>query len=262
MALLFKNIPFSYSLLSYLLSMVILAESAWYIRVVAPVSIKQLMSSMKQKSKPKKEEIPKTLTRQTPNNKEPIIIHEPSKYEKKPEPTQATPNAKTIEEKINEKIEKPVIKPDNANPIDVKQQSTLDGEDFHGFEEEPIEPPKEEKQPVEIKTPPPVIKQVEKIEYDDEEPKISPIFEQALSSAVNKRKIGEVKDDKKEKKKPEKQPEKTVKKEPVKKEEKEPMTKQLTVKCPGCQKTFPLEKGDDIARIECPHCGKKGVTNK
>jgi len=77
---------------------------------------------------------------------------------------------------------------------------------------------------------------------------------------IKKRKTGINQIENKEKKKPVKK--EPVKKEPGKKETAEPEKVILTVKCPECKKTFPIEKGDDIAKIECPHCGKKGITNK
>jgi len=70
----------------------------------------------------------------------------------------------------------------------------------------------------------------------------SPIFEQALSSAIEKkRQFGTNKVDE-----PPKQP---------------PLKKRLTIRCPECKNIFTVEKEEGVleTKIECPKCGRKGV---
>jgi len=71
----------------------------------------------------------------------------------------------------------------------------------------------------------------------------SPLFEKALSSALEKI-----------------QPE--LKKEKIEQrqsQEKQPAKKKISVRCSECKNVFTVEKGEFETKIECPHCGRKGV---
>jgi DNA-directed RNA polymerase subunit RPC12/RpoP len=71
----------------------------------------------------------------------------------------------------------------------------------------------------------------------------SPLFEKALSSALEKI-----------------QPE--LKKEKIEQrqsQEQQPAKKKISVRCSECKNVFTVEKGEFETKIECPHCGRKGV---
>ena len=68
----------------------------------------------------------------------------------------------------------------------------------------------------------------------------SPLFEKALTSAIEKR-----------------QPEVKVENVEIKEE---PIKTKVSVRCPQCKTVFSIEKGEEPANIECPNCGKKGAT--
>lgn len=71
----------------------------------------------------------------------------------------------------------------------------------------------------------------------------SPLFEKALSSALEKR-----------------QPE--LKKEKIEQrqsQEQQPAKKKISVRCSECKNVFTVEKGQFETKIECPHCGTKGT---
>ena len=71
----------------------------------------------------------------------------------------------------------------------------------------------------------------------------SPLFEKALSPAL-------------EKIQPETKKEKTEQKQP---EQQQPLKKKISVRCSECKNVFTVEKGEFETKIECPHCGRKGV---
>jgi DNA-directed RNA polymerase subunit RPC12/RpoP len=71
----------------------------------------------------------------------------------------------------------------------------------------------------------------------------SPLFEKALSSALERI-----------------QPE--LKKEKIEQrqsQEQQPAKKKISVRCSECKNVFTVEKGEFETKIECPHCGRKGV---
>jgi len=71
----------------------------------------------------------------------------------------------------------------------------------------------------------------------------SSLFEKALSSALEKI-----------------QPE--LKKEKIEQrqsQEQQPVKKKISVRCSECKNVFTVEKGEFETKIECPHCGRKGV---
>ena len=71
----------------------------------------------------------------------------------------------------------------------------------------------------------------------------SPLFEKALSSALEKI-----------------QPE--LKKEKIEQrqsQEQQPAKKKISVRCSECKNVFTVEKGEFETKIECPHCGRNGV---
>ncbi len=41
--------------------------------------------------------------------------------------------------------------------------------------------------------------------------------------------------------------------------ERQPVKKKISVRCPQCKNIFTVEKDEDVTRIECPKCGKKGI---
>jgi DNA-directed RNA polymerase subunit RPC12/RpoP len=87
--------------------------------------------------------------------------------------------------------------------------------------------------------------QITKPEITSEPEKLltSPLFEKALSSAL-------------EKIQPEIKKEKTEQKQP---EQQHLLEKKITVRCSECKNVFTVEKGEFETKIECPHCGRKGI---
>ena len=71
---------------------------------------------------------------------------------------------------------------------------------------------------------------------------MSPLFEKALSSAL-------------EKIQPEIKKEKVEQKQP----EQKPANEKISVRCSECKNVFTAEKGEYETKIECPKCGRKGV---
>jgi DNA-directed RNA polymerase subunit RPC12/RpoP len=55
---------------------------------------------------------------------------------------------------------------------------------------------------------------------------------------------------------PETKKEKTEQKQP---EQQQPLKKKISVRCSECKNVFTVEKGEFETKIECPHCGRKGV---
>jgi len=102
MSLIIQKIPLSYSLISYLIQIIVLVESIWYIKIVAPFSIKSLIKSIKQRSRYKKQDMPKTLPRQFNKKNEPIILNEALEpAEEKIEPPKVIHELKPVEEPVD-----------------------------------------------------------------------------------------------------------------------------------------------------------------
>ena len=241
MSLIIQGIPISYSFLSYVANIVVLFGSIWYVRLTAPFLIKHLRTSMKRRATIKKLNLSKSSeTRQTLEQEKPIILME------KEEPSEKKPDV-SVEKTKSLKIDtQPPSKVEEKEPPKEQQHEVKPDEipEPTSDREEKIPPlPEEKEEDKKEEAPMPVLKQIEDTKPEEETPPISPIFEQALATAVEKRRTG-------------KKPEKTTNK-----EEKD-QKKKITVKCPGCGHIFSIEKGDDITTIECPKCGKKGITNK
>ena len=112
----------------------------------------------------------------------------------------------------------------------------------------------------------------EKIEEkpkESSELKISPSFENALSSAIKKKQgelgkkrqiIPESKEIINEKEELITEIDKdTSKKEEIGSKEKEVITTEIIVKCPQCKNIFAVKKEGKTTKIKCPECGKEGI---
>jgi ribosomal protein S27E len=110
---------------------------------------------------------------------------------------------------------------------------------------------------------------------DSEEPKVAASFEEALSSAIEK-KQSELEHEEHIETKTEETPKEsddTTKQEVTQNEqieevkekadehlsEKDVITTEIIVKCPQCKHIFATKKEEDSTKIKCPQCGKEGI---
>ena len=105
--------------------------------------------------------------------------------------------------------------------------------------EEALEKPIPEKQPSKPETSSEI---VQKQSQESEQLPISSSFEKALSFAIEKRQM------KTDKEKLDKNL--------------QPVKGKITARCPQCKHIFTIEKGEDVTKIECPKCGKKGIVKQ
>ena len=159
------------------------------------------------------------------------------KDKKEEKKTVEKPVKKKSKTKVKEppKKEKPALEAEkDEKHVEMEQWSTgqVQNMEKEAVEEKHPEPEKEEiitpKQPFEK----------EKTEVTDEV-RASQSFEEALSSAIQK-----------------KQTEEEAKKT---KEKEEPAEKEISVRCSQCKHIFTVEKDEGITKIKCPECGKEGL---
>lgn len=179
------------------------------------------------------------------------------KDKKEEKKTIEKPVKKKSKTKVKEppKKEKPALEPEiDEKRVEMEQWSTGQVQDMkkEAVEEKHPEPEKEEiitpKQPFEKEKTSeepdrepyvfPSEKTKEKTEVTDEM-RASQSFEEALSSAIQKKQTEEEAEKSKEKE--------------------EPAEKEISVRCPQCKHIFTVEKDEGITKIKCPECGKEGL---
>ena len=202
-----------------------------------------------------------------------IFLFKKSKKDKKPKPKK---EKKKKKEKI-EKIEEPEIDKESQTEepkIDEKSKEVeqwLTGEiqqaDEHKTTVAPVIEKVEKEEVKEIKKQPfpeektPTIEEKEKEEEKDDSQivRISPSFDNALSSAVEK-----TQNEKEKKVLTKEQEDIKLHAVPLEKiddkkpEIKEAPKKKFNIRCPQCKTVFTAEKGEQLTKIKCPHCGKEG----
>lgn len=248
-------IPISYAPFPLIMGVISLIGSVWYMGIVAPFTIKHIMTLVKQKKPVETEEM----------ESEPLAIPVPPVVEKEQPVVEDVPTG-VITEKTDAEIkqwlreqmqheEKTTApeEPVSAEPlVDKEEPPSVEHEEQEiplapepspqekpsDAVEETSEKPAEEEQPSKSKTPSETPE--EQVMEPKGEPPTSPSFEQALSSAVEKRK-------------PELEKTKVE-------EERQPAAKEISIRCPECENTFSVKMGEDLSKVECPKCGKKGIT--
>lgn len=214
-----KSGPIMYAHLPLIMGVISLIGAILYTVVVTSFSINHLISPKKEKKSGKKQYDQKTKPEQFSKKEEEIIIEKTPIEEKQ-----------DLLEQI-QTIEKPV------EPEKKSLEKTSVQED-HPEQEQSSEPEKPilEEQPSKPETSSEI---VQKQSQESEQPSTSLLFEKALSSAIEKR---QMKTDK----------EKVDKNLQL-------VKKKINVQCPQCKHMFTVEKEEDITKIECPKCGKKGI---
>ena len=223
--------PMNYAYILLIPSFLIFICSVLYTWSTFSHSIQKFKDSKKAK-KDKKEE--KTTVEKPVKKKSKTKVKEPPKKEKPALEPQIDEKRVEMEQLLigqaqdmeKESVEEKRPEPEKEEIITPKQP----------FEEEKIieEPDKEPKEPHVF----PSEKTKEKTEVTDEV-RTSQSFEEALSSAIQKKQTEE-------------EPEKT-------KEKEEPAEKEISVRCPQCKHIFTVEKDEGITKIKCPECGKEGL---
>ena len=238
--------PIKYAHLPMIIGILSSIASLYYTVTVASFSVKNFMSTRKKKPAKKQPE-QKTIEEQISEKKEEIATKEWAKEKKQKLPKEAEsakkiapfekglfPKEPSIEELLSESEQED---PPESKELESQEQPSSDTEENYGSEEPHEKPNTEEEKPSEQETP---SKTLQEQPSDSEEPPVqSPLFEQALSSAIEKRHTETDEDDANKNQQFEK--------------------KRVVVRCPECEKVFAVEKGEDITKIECPRCGKKGI---
>jgi len=213
------SLSIKYAYLPLLVGVISLIGSVSYTGFATYFSIKRIIGSIKQKKSAEKQYDQKSMLKQFSKKDEQTIIKKTPIVEKQELPKQIRPIEKTSlheipsepEQEKSKELEKPVMQKQPFTPEKLVS------------EEQPLKPVPSET--------------VQEQPQESEELPTSPLFEKALSSAIEKR-----------------QPE--IEKEET---ERQPVKKKISVRCPECKNVFTIEKDEDITRIECPKCGKKGI---
>ena len=234
-----------YAHLPLTMGVISLIGSVSYTGVVTFYPIKSIISSIKQKKPAKKQHDQKSMPKQFSKKEEQIIIKKTSAEEEQKSPKWTRTFEKpTILEKIlleetsvHEDHSEP--EPEQKRPIKfekpVSSKKLFPPEKIFNSGEETHEKLISEDKPSKPEAP---SKTLQEQSSESKEPaKTSPLFEQALSSAIEKRQSGTK----------------------IEEIERQPVKKKISVRCPQCKNIFTVEKDEDVTRIECPKCGKKGI---
>lgn len=163
--------------------------------------------------------------RKTGKKKTKIAVGKPSAEKKQKSPEQKTTFAESIK---TEKMSIPEINHELETPTEPEQPvRSEDQKKYFEFDKEQPKKPDSDEASSQSGT-------------SKEAPK-SPLFEKALTSVIEKR-----------------QPEVETENVEIKEG---PIKTKVSVRCPQCKTVFNIEKGEEPANIECPNCGKKGVTS-
>ncbi len=246
-------LPIKYIHIPLVMGIASLSCSGIYTWSIGTAAIKYFIAEKKSKEpKPKKEKLKKKTTKkeekQTPAVKTPATI---ASFKNRDEIEEWLKGEISQIEKTKDEIVEPVDKPEKEEiPLEPESsiEVTVETEKTEG---KPTIAPFSKKEPL-------ITKEEETFEKDkQEEPKssgevpISPSFEKALSSAIEKRQATKKKQNITEKE------EETPKEEVVPKEK--IVLRKLTVRCPQCKNVFKVKKEGKTTTIKCPHCGKEGV---
>ena len=217
---------FHYAYIPLIFSLVLLILSTRY-AVVVITKFKDYKKPVKRKSKKLQKKESETKIKKSPQQEKTILKKTPLELEKDKKRIELEQWI-TDEVKSMEKQSKPE-----------KQQISISEK-----EEIPDELDKEIKEPADVKDkdqPGPFPSEEIKIESDktDEEPFVSQSFEEALSSAIQKR---QDENDQKTFLRRKKKTDKNT----------------FNVRCPKCRYIFVAERGEGITKIKCPNCGKEG----
>ncbi len=245
--------PILYAHLPIIMGIISLGGSIAYTKVVTSYYIQHILNQRKQvKPKKTKKIDKKKQEKQYSEEKKLPTIEEKSEEDEILKQIRAAPLEpvkKTPTKKLVVLNEPPVLKNDHIREfsktetpkpqlISEKIASNKKSPEKISVAEEKISKP--EIKPKSIKEP--------SIEKKEPIPP-SPSFEEALTAAVEKKKAEKtqiIKDD--------------VNNELKQPYEKKHSIKKLKVKCPECNNIFTINKEGDIKKIECPICGKKGIT--
>lgn len=234
---------FYYAYIPLILSLVLLIISVRHTVVVSLYSLKKFSEYKKQKKESGKEKPEKKKSRKI------------QKKESETKDEGKTKQEKTILKKTPLELEQ------DKKRIEMEQwiTSEIKGMEKQKKPEKQVEPEKSGN--VKDKSGPFISDETkEKTEETYEELPVSQSFEEALSSAIQKRQDGNNKipseEDKKTEIKTGEPPEIKEEKNP----EKEGKTDKITfkVRCPKCRCIFVAEKGIGVTKIKCPNCGKEG----
>ena len=277
-AFIVSGIPIMYAYLPLIAAAISSIGTVVYTGFVGSFLIKHIINSTKQKKSTKKQRGQKTMEKQPPKEEEyssqektipstkeeqivlkrtsPEVVADDTHEEIEDwlmDQTQHIQKQIKSEKKI--KVEPP---PDQEYPPEIQHEKTQEKTETPKQPfitkkppetKEASEKPITDEQPEQIPEQETTSETIKERSSEDEEPPTSPLFEDALSSAIQKRKPGT----------PEKKAEE-VPKEPAETEiKKEESKERITVRCPECKNVFTVEKEEDVTRIECPKCGKKGV---
>ena len=258
----------NYALIPFLFNILLLIYSVRYFWVVFQYSTQKFTSLKKEKDSDIKQVYKKkseTITKEKPTLEkislkskiddkrdeiDKLLIAEIQKMEK--QPVKKSYHEIKIEDKINlEEIVTPEQSFPEIEPFEIKERKTekypltQEKESLESYKEIPfrnnnkLEPFLSENKKEEIKR------------FDDKP--LSPSFEEALSSAIQKKQTEIMKRE-------------TIKdnigilKEEISPFSKEkPAKKKVSVRCPQCRGIFIIEKDEKITNIICPKCGKEGV---
>ena len=235
-----ENMPIKYAQIPIIFSVLSFIGSVFYVLFVLLFSITHFVGSAK-KRKPVKKEIQKQVEpKESPKTKKIekhraekheipkalLSVDRPHEFGKEPSPTEPE-----IEENDSKYKPEPI-----ANQSSIQRIKPFDEKEQPEIIDTGIKPVEDKKS-----TKPDLSTTISKKPaiQSEELPQISPTFEKALSSAIEKRHTDS-----------------------PKKEShfEQPPKKKISVRCPECKFVFSVEKGKDITRIECPKCGKKGIT--
>lgn len=226
-------LPINYIYITILIGFALLVISAMHTINVAPFSIKNLKNNKIEEKKPKKD---KKIKKKEENETK---IPAQEKIEEKPEKTISSIQKKDeIEEWLKEEIEQTGDKKLEEPEKTVEQQPVIK-QSVSPFGKKTNKDQQKEIKELSASEP---VRQTE----ETEKVPISEKFENALSSAIQKRQT-EKPDE--EKTKTEQKEEKTTK----------THDKEIKVRCPECKKVFSVKKEGPITKIKCPECGKEGI---
>ncbi len=230
--LILNGVLINYQYFPFISSAISLAGSILYLIIVPNFYFKYFMGLKKQKKFAEKQSMGK-ITQIQSSGEGKVVVKKPSS--KKIAPIAKQPFESTGEDSFegyiqedhadSEQYPAPELRlktkkeslPEKEEPVDVK------GPYERTFEQEPES-------------------DISKQDYSEKkEQQTSSLFEQALSSAIEKRQFGTNKAE-----------------EPLKQS---PLKKKLTIRCPECKNIFTAEKEEGVfeTKIECPKCGRKGV---
>ncbi|MCK4365086.1 MAG: hypothetical protein KAW45_03465 [Thermoplasmatales archaeon] len=253
---------FHYAYIPLIFSLVLLIFSIRYTVVVITNSITKFKDYKKQKKESEKEKPRKKKSKKLQKKESETKIKKSSQQEKtilKKTPLELEKDKKRIE--MEQWITGEVKSMEKQSKPEKQQISISEKEEI------PDELDKEIKESADVKDKDqsgPFPSEEIKIESDktDEEPSASQSFEEALSSAIQKRhdENGQKPSDKEEDLVQEIKSDdpSEIKEEKIPEKEEETDKNTFNVRCPKCRYIFVAESGEGITKIKCPNCGKEG----